>query len=81
MSALNLDMADWWEATVENYLSHVPKDRIFAIVAEAASPPHAQSMNGLKKVDLARQAEQVLSGLGWVPDNFKAAKPQEEQQF
>ncbi|ODT85624.1 MAG: hypothetical protein ABS69_00665 [Nitrosomonadales bacterium SCN 54-20] len=59
MTALNLDMADWWEATVENYLSHVPKDRILAIVAEAVSPPHAQSMNGLKKVDLARQAEQV----------------------
>ncbi|WP_181258849.1 hypothetical protein [Nitrosospira multiformis] len=81
MSALNLDMADWWEATVENYLSHVLKDRIFALVAEAVSPNHAQSMNGLKKVDLARQAEQVLSSLGWVPDNFKAVKPQEEQQF
>ncbi|SET70610.1 hypothetical protein SAMN05216412_11367 [Nitrosospira multiformis] len=34
---------------MENYLSHVPKDRILAIVAEAVSPPHAQSMNGLKK--------------------------------
>lgn len=66
MTALNLDMADWWEATVENYLSHVPKDRFLAIVAEAVSLSHAQSMNGLKKVDLARQAEQVLSGLGWV---------------
>ena len=27
MTALNLDMADWWEPTPENYLSHVSKDR------------------------------------------------------
>ena len=80
MTALNLEMADRWEATAENYLSHVPKDRILAIVTEAVLPQHAQSMNGLKKVDLARQAEQVLSGSRWVPDNFKAAKPQEEQK-
>ena len=43
MIALNLDMADWWEVTAENYLSHVPKDRILTIVAEAVSPQHAQS--------------------------------------
>jgi ParB family chromosome partitioning protein len=80
MSALNLDMADWWEATGENYLSHVSKDRILGIVAEAVSPQKAQSMNGFKKGDLARHAEQALSGLRWLPDNFKAAKPQDEQE-
>ena len=31
MTALNLDMADWWEATPENYLSHVSKDRILEL--------------------------------------------------
>lgn len=49
MNALNLNMADWWEATGENYLSHVPRDWILAIVAEAVSPQQAQSMNGFKK--------------------------------
>ena len=78
MNALNLDMAEWWEATGENYLSHVSKDRILAIVAEAVSPQQAQSMNGFKKADLARQAEQALSGLRWLPDNFKVAKRQEQ---
>jgi ParB family chromosome partitioning protein len=36
MSALSLDMADWWEATPENYLSHVSKDRILSVVNEYA---------------------------------------------
>ena len=79
MTALNLDMADWWEATGENYLSYVSKDRILTIVAEAVSPQHAQSMNGFKKGDLVWHAEQALSGLRWLPDNLKAVQPQEEQ--
>ena len=39
-------------------------------------------MNGFKKADLARQAELALSGFGLrgLPDNFKVAKPREEQQ-
>lgn len=74
MTALNLDMADWWEATGESYLSHVSKDRLLTIVAQAVSPEHAQSMNGLKKGDLVRQAEQVLSGIKWLPDHFKVTK-------
>jgi ParB family chromosome partitioning protein len=71
MTALNLDMAEWWEATAEGYLSHVSKDRILAVVTDAVSPRLAQSMNGLKKGDLARHSEQALSDLHWLPDNLK----------
>ncbi|ABB75754.1 ParB/RepB/Spo0J family partition protein [Nitrosospira multiformis] len=80
MTALNLDMADWWEATGESYLSHVSKDRLLAIVAQAVSPEHARSMNGLKKGDLVRQAEQVLSGIKWLPDHFKVTKTRTGKQ-
>lgn len=80
MTALNLDMADWWEATGESYLSHVSKDRLLAIVAQAVSPEHARSMNGLKKGDLVRQAEQVLSGIKWLPDHFKVIKTRTGKQ-
>ena len=81
MTALNLDMADWWEATPENYLSHVSKDRILSVVTEAVSPEKADAMRGLKKDQLVMRADEELSGFRWLPDNFKAAKPQEEQQF
>jgi len=80
MTALNLDMADWWEATGESYLSHVSKDRLLTIVAQAVSPEHAQRMNGLKKGDLVRQAEQVLSGIKWLPDHFKVTKTRSGKQ-
>ena len=78
MSALNLDMADWWEATGENYFSHVSKDRVLTIVAEAVSPRHAQNLNGLNKGDLVRQAGQALSGVRWLPDNFRVTKTRDQ---
>ena len=81
MTALNLDMAKWWEATAENYMSHVSKDRILSVVTEVVSLEKADSMRGLKKDQLVMRADEELSGLRWVPGNFKAAKPQEEQQF
>ncbi|MBN9134265.1 MAG: ParB/RepB/Spo0J family partition protein [Nitrosospira multiformis] len=80
MTALNLNMADWWEATGESYLSHVSKDRLLTIVAQAVSPQHARSLNGLKKGDLVRQAEQVLSGVKWLPDHFKVTKTRTGKQ-
>jgi ParB family chromosome partitioning protein len=71
MTALDLDMGDWWEATPENYLSHVSKDRILAVVAEAATPGKADLMRGLKKEQLVQKADEELSGLRWLPGNLK----------
>jgi ParB family chromosome partitioning protein len=78
MAALDLDLADWWQATPENYLSHVSKDRILAVVAEAASVDRADAMRGLKKVQLVQKADEELSGLRWLPGNLKVEKRQEE---
>jgi ParB family chromosome partitioning protein len=72
MSALDLDMADWWEATPENYLSHVSKDRIIEVVGEAASPQTAQDMAKMKKGELVEAANTKLSGQRWLPGNLKA---------
>jgi ParB family chromosome partitioning protein len=71
MAALNLDMADWWQATPENYLSHVSKDRILSIVTQAASAEKAEALHGLKKGELVQKADEILSGLRWLPDNLK----------
>jgi ParB family transcriptional regulator, chromosome partitioning protein len=71
MAALNLDMADWWEATPENYLLHVSKDRILSVVTEAVSLEKADAMRGLKKDQLVMSADEELSGLRWLPENFK----------
>jgi ParB family chromosome partitioning protein len=68
---LDLDMADWWEATPENYLSHVSKDRIIEVVGEAASPQTVQAMAKMKKGELVEAANAKLSGLRWLPGNLK----------
>ncbi len=78
MVALDLDMAAWWQATPENYLSHISKDRILAVVAEASSVDRADAMRGLKKEQLVQKADEALSGLRWLPDNLKLEKWQEE---
>ncbi|WP_040851029.1 ParB/RepB/Spo0J family partition protein [Nitrosospira lacus] len=72
MTALSLDMADWWEPTPENYLLHVSKDRIIEVVGEAVSPQMAQTMTKMKKGELVESANAKLSGLRWLPDTFKA---------
>ena len=77
MIALNLDMADWWEATPENYLSHVSKDRILSIVTQAASAEKAEALRGLKKEHLVQKADEELSSLRWLPDNLKVEKQEE----
>ncbi|GAB1719092.1 MAG: ParB-like nuclease [Nitrosospira sp.] len=79
MSALDLDMADWWEATPENYLSHVSKDRIIEVVGEAASPQTVQAMTKMKKGELVEAANTRLSGLRWLPGNLKVVSTREEQ--
>jgi len=70
-------MADWWEATPENYLSHVSKDRILTVVTQAASPEKADVMRGLKKEQLVQKADEALSGLRWLPGNLKVEAFQE----
>ncbi|PTR05634.1 ParB family chromosome partitioning protein [Nitrosospira sp. Nsp5] len=77
MAALNLDMADWWEPTPENYLSHVSKDRIIEVVGEAVSPQMAQTMTKMKKGELIESSNAKLSGLRWLPDNLKVEALQE----
>ena len=71
MNALSLDMNEWWEATAENYLSHVNKDRILEVVRETVSPDMAQTMTQFKKAELVKAAGKRLAGLKWLPDNFK----------
>ncbi|WP_074975792.1 ParB/RepB/Spo0J family partition protein [Nitrosospira multiformis] len=72
MTALNLDMADWWKPTSGNYLSHVSKDRILSVVAEAVSTERANLMRNLRKEQLVRKADEELSDSRWLPENLKA---------
>jgi ParB family chromosome partitioning protein len=73
--AVDLDMASaGWRPTVENYLGRVPKVRIIEAVREAKGEHSARLIEHLKKADMAREAERLLDGAGWLPDPLRVAQ-------
>jgi len=70
--AANLDMAAaGWRPTVDNYLGRVPKARILDAVREAKGEQAAQLIDHLKKPDMAKEAERLLEGTGWLPEPLR----------
>lgn len=66
-AAVDLDMADWWEATAGSYLAAVPKTRRVEAVREAVSNEAANDIAGMKKEAMIGTAEQYLAGRRWLP--------------
>jgi ParB family chromosome partitioning protein len=66
-AAAQLDMREWWMPTADGYFSSLPKADILKIVRDAASPEAARPLELLKKVNLAKSAEEKVVGTGWLP--------------
>ena len=67
--AVDLDMvAAGWEPTADTYLNRVPKARILEAVREAKGEGTAQLLDHLKKGEMAKEAERLLKGSGWLPE-------------
>jgi ParB family chromosome partitioning protein len=60
-----------WRPTVDNYLGRVTKLRILEAVREAKGEPSAQLIDHLKKADMAKEAERLLDGAGWLPEPLR----------
>jgi ParB family transcriptional regulator, chromosome partitioning protein len=60
-----------WAPTVDNYLGRVPKARILEAVREAKGEQSAQLIDHLKKTDMAKEAERILAGTGWLPEPLR----------
>jgi ParB family chromosome partitioning protein len=65
--AVDLDMSGYWTATVGSYLGRVTKARIAEAVREAVSAEAAERIGGLRKPDMAGEAEALLAEKGWLP--------------
>ncbi|NPV20105.1 ParB/RepB/Spo0J family partition protein [Bradyrhizobium aeschynomenes] len=73
--AVGLDMITaGWTPTVGNYLGRVTKHRILQTVREAKGEASAQLIEHLKKPDMAREAERLLDGSGWLPEPLRGAE-------
>ncbi len=82
--AVGLDMVQaGWKPTVDNYLGRVTKPRILEAVREAKGEPSAQLIDHLKKGDMAKEAERLLDGSGWLPEPLRrvdvASEPAEQE--
>ena len=70
--AVGLDMVQaGWRLTVDNYLGRVTKPRILEAVREAKGDSSAGLIDHLKKADMAREAERLLEGSGWLPEPLR----------
>jgi ParB family chromosome partitioning protein len=62
-----------WRPTVDNYLGRVTKPRILEAVREAKGEQSAQLIDHLKKADMAKEAERLLEGTGWLPEPLRTS--------
>jgi ParB family chromosome partitioning protein len=67
-ATVSLDMASaGWSTTAENYLGRVTKVQIADAVREAKGESTARLIEHLKKGDMAKEAQRLLDGTGWLP--------------
>ncbi|KKX29423.1 ParB/Srx family N-terminal domain-containing protein [Rhizobium sp. LC145] len=74
-TALALDMSQQWTPTVRTYLGRITKAHILAAVGEALGDETAERLSGMKKVQMAEAAEQLLAGTGWLPPLLRTEQP------
>jgi ParB family chromosome partitioning protein len=73
-TALMLDMANHWTATVDSYFGRVTKAHILAAVAEAVDDEAAERLAGMKKQPMAEAAQDLLAGTFWLPAALRTAE-------
>ncbi len=70
--AVALDpVAAGWQPTADNYLGRVSKARIRAAVQEAKDEATARLLEHLKKAEMAKEAQRLIAGTGWLPDPLR----------
>ena len=70
-AAVDLDMAQAWTPTAENFIGRMTKARIVNAVREARGATAADRLTGLKKPDMVAAAEVQLAGTGWLPEPLR----------
>ncbi|MDX5999885.1 ParB/RepB/Spo0J family partition protein [Rhizobium leguminosarum] len=70
--SIGFDMVEaGWTPTTDNYLGRVTKAHILQAVREAKGNQAAELIGHLNKVDMAREAERLMTGCGWLPEPLR----------
>lgn len=71
---IGFDMVEaGWTPTADSYLGRVTKARILQAVREAKGDQAAELIGHLKKTDMAKEAERLMTGTGWLPEPLRLA--------
>lgn len=70
-AAVDLDMAQAWTPTAENFIGRVTKAQIVEAVREALGSTTADRLTGMKKPDMVAAAEVQLAGTGWMSEPLR----------
>lgn len=74
---LSLDMLQaGWLPTVDTYFGRITKANILEAVREAKGQRSAQLIDHLKKSEMAKEAERLVSGTGWLPAILRVSEDQ-----
>ena len=65
--ALDVDMADWWQATPATYFDSVSKAQLIEAGTEACGADAAKPMATQKKAEAVAYAAAKLEGKRWLP--------------
>lgn len=88
-SLIGIEVAAWWRPTGANYFDRVPKAVTLSALEEVGGSAFATRYAGMKKAELASEAERIFAGtaiieaevkeraLAWVPEamRFASAEP------
>ncbi len=77
--AVDLDIiATGWRPTAHNYFGQISKAHIRAAVMEAKGADAERRISGMKKTDMATEAENLLADTGWLPEVLRTTRAQAE---
>lgn len=78
-AALALDVnATGWRPTAANYFGQVAKAHILRAVEDARGEDAVRRISGMKKADMAAEAETLLAETGWLPDALRTPAPADD---
>ena len=67
---MGLDMAQWWQPSVDGFYGRLPRTLLASFVADAGlQAPIARP--SLKKQEVAERVAKVLDGSGWLPEPLR----------
>jgi len=72
--ALDVNAAGW-HPTAANYFGQVSKAHILRAVQETKGDDAVRRISGMKKADMAAEAETLLAETGWLPEALRTPVP------